>query len=821
MSKSVRKILKEATSAVVASHIPTPRRNRSNQQNPYATPGMPNTPGVPNNQQGRGQNQSRGGGPQMPSGGNQQSGNKNRNNTQQQNPYNTQGYPGMPQAPGYSQPRQRSLLMLLAPFAVELVKEISPNVRKALFRFRQQLAPTILLGIAAIGGAAVSHEGFKRGFVVSLVAGLLAAWWLRGPLLERPRVRRDFAVCVGAATLWCWATALFGFGNTGTVGVVIWAVLAIAWWRRHGVRRTEDFDSSAVPAPRSSPQSPAEGLSTLRTALERPVVSSAAPGSSEPTEVVEGGDAGSSERPAAPEAPVEPVLAPIPPEQLAAAATEIGKAWTELQDKRPNLKYVKMVDAVPFDDGVTGTLLMDRGRLHIGTVQGELPYISSGLEFPLQALLLEQHPDYTLLNSKLLNPNYLRLQVMARSPIEETVYFRRPDVANGRIRYGLYADGRDSSSMRLYTTDSMYGGFILGSQGSGKSRLIELIVLSALSLRNTVILYIDGQDGASSPILYNNLWSGGPAEADEFLAGIGRLMEYRNRYNRAHRNEGFTPSPGFPGLLVIIEECHGIYNEQNAAKHGKVAREGRKLGVAELANSQYAGLQNTFGNLAPLRDCLLASNTIVLRTTSKSSNQMIPNLGLNPGELPLLPGYGVVAAPPDDPHSRSAPFRALYIPKQRDRDDPERTVDMTVPTLEEWFARAQDEKWQPELDAGSARAFGPLYTDRHAIAARREAALLAELDGRPALPSSTTLALPASSGSFGREPSGEQGTMADAIMALPWDRYSGEMRRTQMFELLPSGANPSTVASALRALCAGLSAPLEAVGDGVYRKKGS
>lgn len=700
---------------------------------------------------------------------------------------------------------------LLAPFVMELYKELKPKLRKALFRFRQQLAPVVLLGIGAIGGAVVSHEGAGRGLLMSVAMAAVTAWWLRKALVDRPRVRRDVGVCVGLAASWCMATALLGFAATDLAGVVIWTVLALAWWVRHGVRRSVPVDGPETPAKAPPATSPAEGLATLRSSLERPVEA----------------PVGTDQLPAALGTPVSEEVADraaaltapqLSPEQLVAVATEVGAAWEELREKRTNLKHVEVVRVDPFADGVTATLLMDRGRLHIGTVQGELPWISSGLEYPLQSLLLEQHPDHTLPNSKLLNPNYLRLQVMTRSPISETVYFIKPMVSNGRISYGLYADGCGYASMRLYTSDSMYGGFILGSQGSGKSRLVELIALSALSLKNTIVLYIDGQDGASSPLLYNNLWSAGPAEADEILAGIGRMMEYRNRYNRAKIHEGFTPSREFPGLLIIVEECHRVYTEQNAAKHGYVVREGRKLGIAELADSQYPGLQGTFGNHAPLRDCLLASNTFVMRTTSKSTGQMIPNLGLNPGELPLLPGYGVVAAPPDDPDTRSAPFRALYIPKQRDRDSLDNPVNASIKTLEEWFAQAQDEHWEPELDAGSARAFGPLYTDRHARADRRHAQLLAELDGGrfgTSDPVSGPLGS-AATGSFGREVSGDQRTMADAILALPWDHHDGTIKRLQMFELLPEGSNPSTVASALRTLCSGPSPALEAVGDGVY-----
>jgi hypothetical protein len=49
----------------------------------------------------------------------------------------------------------------------------------------------------------------------------------------------------------------------------------------------------------------------------------------------------------------------------------------------------------------------------------------------------------------------------------------------GLINLGPFSDGEGFATWKLFTKDSMWGGFICGSTGSGKSRTIESICMAA------------------------------------------------------------------------------------------------------------------------------------------------------------------------------------------------------------------------------------------------------------------------------------------------------------------------------------------------------
>lgn len=437
------------------------------------------------------------------------------------------------------------------------------------------------------------------------------------------------------------------------------------------------------------------------------------------------------------------------------------------------------------------------GRQHLSDAVAALPFIASGLKRPMDELLLEGHPSG--------DPSRAQLQVITRSPIKKTVMFDQPRYTNGNVHLGPYADGMGDATYRLYTPDSMWGGFILGSQGSGKSRMLEGIAISCIATGHTVIFYIDGQDGASSPMLWKHAtWTAGTDMAMGMLIAIERIMAMRQKYNVAHGLSGFTPTPVMPGILVIIDEQHAIVNDRNAERWAHVSRAGRKVGVALLGGDQDSGLNGTFGGLDVLRSTMLNGNGLVMRTNSRIAGRLIPGLTLDAYDLPVLPGYGYqVAAPGSD--ARTAPFRARYLPDAKAKAaDPT----ITVPTVEEWFERLPD----TPLDDMSARAAGRDYLHRHELAEQRRAELLVEINGRGAAHSTPEV--------IEAEPVDEEATEASAgptaelILAVVRDRT---ITRQQLIAELPPGTNLSTLRKATAALvAAGL---IERVNGqrGVYR----
>lgn len=355
------------------------------------------------------------------------------------------------------------------------------------------------------------------------------------------------------------------------------------------------------------------------------------------------------------------------------------------------------------------------GRQPLGMVVSRLPAIAQGVREPYERILLEQHPDTR-------DPSIGKFQVIERSPIESTVYFERPSWEEGWLHLGPHGDGMGEARWRHFTENSMWGGYLLGSLGSGKSRLMEVLALTARAMGHTVIVFIDGQDGASSSTLHDAAtWSGGLAEAEAMLSAIEAGMRIRQKYNRVHRLSGFTPSAELPGVLVVVDECHKVFlSGPLAERWAAVAREGRKVGFAILAASQVSSL-DVFGHSEALRSSLLAGNCIVMRTTSRMSGSLISGFDLNPADLPALPGYGYVVAAPGS-GARTAPFRTRYLPDAKHATE----HDVPVPTVEEWFAKTPD----GVLDEMTARAFGPVFLDRHRLAEESARAAWDEIEGR-------------------------------------------------------------------------------------------
>lgn len=441
-----------------------------------------------------------------------------------------------------------------------------------------------------------------------------------------------------------------------------------------------------------------------------------------------------------------------------------------IRDGKGPMAGAELSDPVPFDHGDTHVLRLVPGKQHLGTVQQHFPLIASGVRTPMHQLLVEPHPEHK-------DPSVLRFQVITRSPIERPVLFTGPKVVDGRIQLGPHADGLGTASWRIFTENSMHGGFLLGGTGSGKSRLLELIAIAALSA-GAVVIYLDGQSGASSPTLWKYATlRGGPDDATEILGALERGKAARQVYNRVHRLAGFTPSPELPGILVIVDECHILFTPKTADRWANLSREGRKVGIAEVGASQYSGLA-TFGGADPLRSTMLDGNGVAFRTSSKISAQLMPGLDLNPASFPSsMPGYGYYI-PGSDPGARVAPFRAEWPP---DATDKRKHPEIGVPTVEEWFQRIPG----PELDEVTVRAFGEVFTGRHARAAAQEAADRAWLAGETPAPALPT---PASVADIG-EQSQKAATTADAILALPWTHA---MSRQDIIQGLKDGDPPLT-----------------------------
>lgn len=224
---------------------------------------------------------------------------------------------------------------------------------------------------------------------------------------------------------------------------------------------------------------------------------------------------------------------------------------------------------------------------------------------------------------------------------------------------------------------SMNGGFVFGTKGSGKSRFLEMIATGLRAL-GVEIWYLDPQQGKSSPALM--------AEADwpfsgvhgskafsnvvDLLDAVDAVCEVREAEGGDHE-QGFQHTPQRPAIMVIIDECHEVFQENAPKKAGVIAGENfgvlfarldrkmRKNGVGLLGSSQSI-TQNTFGvgnDAGVLRSGMCATNCFGL--AYRANPALAPGYDDQPVQsLPLNRGYGY-ALMGERPQIR---FQSFYTP---------------------------------------------------------------------------------------------------------------------------------------------------------------
>lgn len=333
--------------------------------------------------------------------------------------------------------------------------------------------------------------------------------------------------------------------------------------------------------------------------------------------------------------------------------------------------------------GIRYALRLRPGKQHVGMVVEKMKTVRGGLKLrPEQQLIVEAHPTEP-------EPTAL-LTIVTNSPVKAGVLWPGPsafDSETGRVHLGPYADGEGTATWRAYTDNRLWGGFIQGGTGSGKSRLIDSLAMSlaASTTHPTVIFYADGQGGASSPLLmrHADLFAGTFERILAMVAGMHMVMLLRQRENVERGLEGFTPTADRPGLLGIIDECHKALLEAENPEFWKrtqqlaatISREGGKVGVALVLASQEPTL-NAFGGAGSryceaLRSSLLTGNGIMLAGDDPNAKTIF-GVKENPKEFPTGGGYGLVAKPA--PGERKALFRSTYLDDQSKKKWPGRIV---------------------------------------------------------------------------------------------------------------------------------------------------
>jgi hypothetical protein len=231
--------------------------------------------------------------------------------------------------------------------------------------------------------------------------------------------------------------------------------------------------------------------------------------------------------------------------------------------------------------------------------------------------------------------------------------------------------------------------------------MIESIAMSlaASETHPTVVWFIDGDEGASSALLADHADHAALDEeltqARDLLQGALGVMRLRRAENVANKWEGFTPTAERPGILIIIDECHLIFaDDELRAMAAEVARRGRKVGVSLLGATQVATLDAFGGAGKPhtdaLRSSLRAGNGVILRSNTNNTKDVF-KVEIDPSQFPAMPGYGYYVASKDS-GARTAPFRGYYVTDELKAEWPDRIV---------WRALTTGEGHAYTLAAGS------------------------------------------------------------------------------------------------------------------------
>ncbi len=332
--------------------------------------------------------------------------------------------------------------------------------------------------------------------------------------------------------------------------------------------------------------------------------------------------------------------------------------------------------------------------------------LRSGLQLmPGQDVIVEVHPERPA-------PAAV-LTIVTRPQVKTPQLWPGPaagfDSATGSVNLGPFVDGEGIGQWTVYKRDGIFGGYLQGAPGSGKSRMIESICMSlaASTTHPTVIWYGDGQQGDSSPLLVKHAdYAATSFEAIyHMLQAAVRVMKINGVENRLAGRVGFGPTAERPGLMVFLDECHKVFDPAQNPLLATVcqglaltiAREGRKVGVGLIMASQSPTL-DAFGGAGngadTLRSSLLAGNGVILRSKTKNAKQVF-DVDINPSAFPKLPGYAYLCDPEEG--ARNAPLRGFWVTDEMADVWPDRIGWRTLP-------------------ARQANAAGKQYARRHQAA---------------------------------------------------------------------------------------------------------
>lgn len=302
-----------------------------------------------------------------------------------------------------------------------------------------------------------------------------------------------------------------------------------------------------------------------------------------------------------------------------------------------------------FEAGVVFTISLRGTRHNLDAVRNTVDKIAIALGYWPKDISVSQGTQ----------PHLVELRVVTRPDAIDGDFHGPVLVDDGKgnvwVEIGPYTDGEDVEKWHLFEPNSVVGGFVLGGKGSGKSRLIELIAI-ALRKLGVEIWYLDPQNGASSPALIETadwpmkgMHKGATLFGNvlDLLTALEDVTTMRGAENTdVLKVDGFTHTRERPAIVVIVDECHVVFNEKNPETgntfghdFGELDRIMRKCGLALIGASQTYTM-DTFGHSAALRSGMVGGNCVIMRMVEKSHCGLLPGNVPSPWDIPKGGGFG-------------------------------------------------------------------------------------------------------------------------------------------------------------------------------------
>ncbi|MBO0827758.1 MAG: hypothetical protein J2P24_08250 [Streptosporangiales bacterium] len=411
------------------------------------------------------------------------------------------------------------------------------------------------------------------------------------------------------------------------------------------------------------------------------------------------------------------------------------------------------------------TMRIRPGKDSLNRMLQRMDVLATAVHHQPSDIMLEQQTPPA---GKRANPNLLRFTVITRSPVADGLAYTGPqwyeDGYDAWIEAGTYADGDGRVRIPVLAENSSWNMILIATMGAGKSTLLNAAAASARASGRCHLVYFDGQGGVSSPLLREYAdWAPDhdtPAELKqtnhEVLAALEAFTRARHRQMKVEGIPGINTTRDRPFLLVIIDECHLVFDQGDKdaiARWDNLARQGRKYGLVIWAATQHPKLKS-FGGEDSLRDALGGRTTLVGLLKSPVAAGIL-RTQFDPATLPKdTPGWWFI----DAARGRSAMWRGEYLsdkrtaPGQRDshadrelrRFPPVPLEDAALQRMPEFYrrrgeiAREQRERLlrggdshdQPAAPAQPAGAWRPQWPILRPVPSTGTATLPAGLTGR-------------------------------------------------------------------------------------------